>query len=76
MERGKSELGDAAARLHGLSPLAVLGRGYSIVSTAAGRVVRKAEEVRPGEELRVRLGLGALTAEVTGIERGEPEGPA
>jgi exodeoxyribonuclease VII large subunit len=76
VERRKSELGDAGARLHGLSPLAVLGRGYAIVSTVAGRVVRQAEEVQPGEEVRVRLGLGGLTARITGIERGEAEDPA
>jgi exodeoxyribonuclease VII large subunit len=76
MERRKSELGDAAARLHGLSPLAVLGRGYAIVSKADGRVVRQAEETQQGEEVHVRLGHGGFTARVTGIERGEPEGPA
>jgi exodeoxyribonuclease VII large subunit len=76
VERRKSELGDAAARLHGLSPLAVLGRGYAIVSRADGRVVRQAEEVGAGDDVQVRLGRGALTARVTGIERGEPEGPA
>jgi exodeoxyribonuclease VII large subunit len=76
MARRKSELGDRAGRLHGLSPLAVLGRGYAIVSRADGRVVRQAEEVQPGEDVRVRLGQGGLTARVTGIERGRPEGPA
>jgi exodeoxyribonuclease VII large subunit len=76
LERRRSELGDAAARLHGLSPLAVLGRGYAIVSRADGRVVRQADEVSPGADVSVRLGRGGLTARVTGVERGEPEGPA
>jgi exodeoxyribonuclease VII large subunit len=76
MERSRSELSDAAARLHGLSPLAVLGRGYAIVSRPDGRVVRRAEEAPPGSDVSVRLGHGALTARVTGVERGEPEGPA
>jgi exodeoxyribonuclease VII large subunit len=76
MARRKSELGDGAARLHGLSPLAVLGRGYAIVSRVDGRVVRQAEEVQPGEDVRLRLGHGWLTARVTAVERGEPEGPA
>jgi exodeoxyribonuclease VII large subunit len=72
----RSGLSDAAARLHGLSPLAVLGRGYAIVSHADGRVVRRAEEVAAGADVHVRLGRGALTARVTQVERGEPEGPA
>jgi exodeoxyribonuclease VII large subunit len=51
-------------RLEGLSPLTVLGRGYSIVTTAEGRVVRKSGEVTAGDRLRVRLHEGTLLADV------------
>lgn len=49
-----------AARLHALSPLAVLGRGYSIVLDAQGKALRRASEARPGQSLSVRLGQGSL----------------
>ena len=44
--------------LQAISPLAVLERGYAVVSHADGRVVRRAAEVRAGEALRVRVGEG------------------
>lgn len=54
--QARHRLGEAAAKLEALSPLKVLGRGYSVVFRADdGRLVRRAEEVRPGELLRIRL---------------------
>ncbi len=51
--------------LDAVSPLAVLGRGYAIVSRADdGRVIRSANQTRPGELLRIRLHEGSLVSEV------------
>lgn len=53
------------ARLHALSPLAVLGRGYSIVRRDSdGKIVRAHDQVREGDAIRVRLADGALRATV------------
>jgi exodeoxyribonuclease VII large subunit len=59
-----TQLDRASARLDALSPLAVLNRGYSLVYTADGRLLRDAAEARPGQTIRVRLAEGSLTAEV------------
>jgi exodeoxyribonuclease VII large subunit len=49
------------AELNHLSPLAVLGRGYSIVqSLPEHRVVRDAREVSAGDDVLARLAKGAL----------------
>lgn len=49
------------AELHHLSPLAVLGRGYSIVQTSPGRqVVRDARQVPVGDDVLARLARGSL----------------
>ena len=54
-------------RLNALSPLAVLGRGYSIVRRDSdGRIVRAHSEVHEGDGIRVRLANGALRATVQG----------
>lgn len=52
-------------RLDALSPLGVLARGYSLVTLADGRILRRAAEVEPGDTLRVFPSEGELTATVT-----------
>ncbi|WP_084413551.1 exodeoxyribonuclease VII large subunit [Desulfovirgula thermocuniculi] len=61
LARKRSELALLAGRLHSLSPLATLSRGYSICTRATtGEVLRRAEEVAVGEEVRVELYRGRL----------------
>jgi exodeoxyribonuclease VII large subunit len=52
------------ARLHSLSPLAVLDRGYALVLDAAGGLVRSATQVAPGDKLVTRLSDGAFISRV------------
>ena len=51
-------------RLRSLDPLAVLGRGYAVVSDAAGKIVRSVGQVQPGDGIDVRLADGSLDATV------------
>jgi exodeoxyribonuclease VII large subunit len=51
-----------AGRLQALSPLKVLERGYSIVQTEDGRIVKRAIDAPEGASIRVRLYDGRLTA--------------
>jgi exodeoxyribonuclease VII, large subunit len=53
-----------AAHLKQLSPLAVLGRGYSIVQDERGRIVRRSKDTEPGKLVNVRLGEGHIQARV------------
>jgi exodeoxyribonuclease VII large subunit len=53
------------AQLNTLSPLAILGRGYSILHTVpAGRIVRQASDVEVGQELEAQLSRGRLSCKV------------
>jgi exodeoxyribonuclease VII large subunit len=53
------------ARLHALSPLAILDRGYSIVETVpARRIVRDVRQVTAGQEVVARLARGQLRCTV------------
>jgi exodeoxyribonuclease VII large subunit len=68
-ERRRAALSRLAASLDGLSPLAVLGRGYALVwDEAGGRLVRDAVEIDEGQRLRIRLHRGALRATVLSRE--------
>jgi exodeoxyribonuclease VII large subunit len=60
---------ETAARLAPLSPLAVLDRGYAIVRSASGAVLKAPEETAPGEVLEVRLARGRLEVVVPEPER-------
>jgi exodeoxyribonuclease VII large subunit len=64
-DRARSSLRTAIGRLDSLSPLAVLGRGYSLTRRPTGDVVRAASQVMPGDDVRVLLHEGSLDARVT-----------
>ena len=63
VERAAHDLSGPAGELHALSPLAVLGRGYSL-TTKGGTVLREAAGVRPGEDVTTRLARGSLRCRV------------
>jgi exodeoxyribonuclease VII large subunit len=60
----QSQLATLRGQLSALSPLTVLRRGYSIVSTESGRVLTSSSAVAPGDALRIRLAEGRLAARV------------
>ncbi|TML31584.1 MAG: exodeoxyribonuclease VII large subunit [Actinobacteria bacterium] len=64
LEGGAAELGHTVARLRALSPGATLQRGYAIVQRPDGAVVRRPDQVSPGDPVRLRLAGGELTATV------------
>jgi exodeoxyribonuclease VII large subunit len=64
----RAMLDNLSARLRAMSPLAVLGRGYALVYDPEGRLVRRADAVRTGERIKVRLGAGSLRALVEEVE--------
>ncbi len=57
-----------AGRLHALSPLAVLNRGYSITFDENGKIVREAKQLSAGESIRTKLHRGQLISRVESIE--------
>ena len=67
--RFAQEAAVAAARLHDLSPLAVLGRGFAVARTPAGAVVKSVEAVRQGDALDVSLSDGVLSCRVEATRR-------
>ena len=58
----------ASGRLHGLSPLQRISRGFGFVTDADGRRVEHIAQVSPGDTVTVRISDGKMTARVTGTE--------
>ncbi len=56
-----------------MSPLGTLARGYAIAYGPNGRIVRDAEDVVPGDAVRITLARGAVETEVRRVIPGEAD---
>ena len=63
-----------AAALDAMSPLKVLGRGYSIAQKGDGGVISSVRSVQSGERFSLRLSDGSLTCRVEGTEEENSKG--
>jgi exodeoxyribonuclease VII large subunit len=64
LQRQQQRFTSLAHSLQLVSPLATLGRGYSILLDDKDRAIRSASQTRPGQRLRARLGEGQLALRV------------
>ncbi len=64
LHRSATRLSSLDARLHSLSPLAVLDRGYALVIDAKGALVRSTTQVARGDKLTTRVSNGAFISRV------------
>ncbi|MNS10774.1 Exodeoxyribonuclease 7 large subunit [compost metagenome] len=57
-------------QLDALSPLKVMGRGYSLVYDEQGsRLIKSLDEVQPGDMLKIKVTDGELDCQVWGMQR-------
>ena len=64
LRRSRERLVPLVRTLNAVSPLATLQRGYAIVLTAEGRILRDAADAAPGSIVEARLAHGTLRAKV------------
>jgi exodeoxyribonuclease VII large subunit len=67
----RARLERLASQMEALSPVAILERGYALVFDADGQLVKDAQRVKAGEDIRARVARGEIEATVkkTGSER-------
>ncbi|MFA4888874.1 MAG: exodeoxyribonuclease VII large subunit [Candidatus Omnitrophota bacterium] len=69
LELKQAALQEAVSRLGALSPLNILGRGYSITfKLPEGVVLKDARLLKAGDELKTRLGKGEIFSKVTEVK--------
>jgi exodeoxyribonuclease VII large subunit len=64
LRRARERLQPLVRTLNAVSPLATLDRGYAIVSTEDGAILRNAADVLPGMLIEARLATGKIRAKV------------
>ena len=64
LRRARERLAPLERTLNAVSPLATLQRGYAIVVSAEGRILRDAAEAAPGSIIEARLAQGSVRAKV------------
>ncbi|MGB6719548.1 MAG: exodeoxyribonuclease VII large subunit, partial [Terracidiphilus sp.] len=57
------------ARVHSLSPLAVLDRGYALILSSDGALIRSMAQVSHGDQVTTRLADGTFTSRVVATQR-------
>ncbi len=67
LERRRGAVESLAGRLHALSPLAVLDRGYAI-ALKQGRAVRSGEDLQAGDLVQLRLARGSAGLRVERVD--------
>jgi exodeoxyribonuclease VII large subunit len=60
-----------SGELHALSPLAVLGRGYTMTTDASNRLITRARATEPGQRLAVHFADGVVDCDVVNIKLNE-----
>jgi exodeoxyribonuclease VII large subunit len=74
LREARARLDGTGARLESVSPLAVLQRGYALVSDPAGHPLTSAAAVKPGARLKLRFADGEVGATADGGRKMDRQG--
>jgi exodeoxyribonuclease VII large subunit len=66
--RARVRLARATGALDALSPLAVLARGYAVVTDATGHAITRADELAVDTDVDLRLHRGRARGRITAVE--------
>ena len=63
LHHGRAELGTAAGKIHALSPLSTLERGFAVPLGEEGRVLRRVQDFRARPSFTLRVVDGRVRCE-------------
>lgn len=73
LQSSAASLNALDSRLHSLSPLAVLDRGYALVLSAEGALVRSTAQIAAGDRVTTRLAEGSFSSRVESTAAAAPQ---
>jgi len=68
IHRAKNRYIGVTAKLDAMSPLKVLTRGYAMTQTEEGSVLKSVSQVNPGDNIKISISDGTLSAAVTEVK--------
>ena len=66
-----SKLDGLEQQVQALNPLAILERGYAVLSQVKGPVIQSVKQVTSGDQVKIRVKDGTLGAVVDDVENGK-----
>jgi len=67
----RARLEGTSGRLEAMSPLAVLSRGYALVTDAGGHTITSSTTIGPGSVMTIRFADGSMSAVAGGVRQGQ-----
>jgi exodeoxyribonuclease VII large subunit len=64
----KREIGELSAKLYGMNPLSVLSRGFGAIENAEGKIISSAASISVGENVKIIMSDGSVSASVSAID--------
>ena len=74
VDKARASLSGVAAKLDALSPLAVVARGYSVVTDTEGNALKSVQSAKVGANIDIRMSDGSISATVKSIKKGNKNG--
>lgn len=68
-DKARAQLAGVAAKLEALSPLAVVARGYGVVTDKDGNGIKSVDGTKAGENIKVIMSDGSINATVVEIKK-------
>lgn len=69
LDRQRARLAASAGRLQALSPLAVLSRGFSVVTDGKGKIITDSTVVKAGDMVQLQFASGTAQAQIRSVEQ-------
>lgn len=69
VDKAKSSLVASLSKLEALNPLAVVARGYSVVTSSDGATLKSVEQIEIGDTVNVKIKDGSISATVNDIRK-------